>query len=122
MRRIVVTLALGFVVIGCGLLPEPHDSSPSGAMAHMGYDIYPVAENGPNGACVPSEWVTGVIVRVEGGGVGIMADNGDVRRLTWGSRNPAVVDWDRRYTIGGREFTGPGTFWACGGADSVIPQ
>jgi hypothetical protein len=94
-------------------------------MAHMGSDLaMPLAYGftGPNGTCVPSEWVTGVIVPGRSGETTIRADNGYVRRLTWGSGNPAVIDWNRRYTIGGRQFNGPDTLWACGGADSVIPQ
>ena len=109
----ILVLALALIgSVGLGVLVGVKDSS---AMAHMGYD--------PGGwdQCTPSEWVTGVIVPANGG-VGIKTDDGDVRRLTWGSRNPAVVEWDRRYTIGGHVFTGPDTFWACGGADSVIPQ
>lgn len=122
MRRTAVTLALALIVIGCALVPQPtHDSSPSGAMAHMGTDPGDVL-SGPNGTCVPNEWVTGVIVPGASGEATIKDDHGYVRRLTWGFHNPAVVDWNRRYTIGGGEFTGRDTFWACGGADSVIPQ
>ncbi len=92
-------------------------------MAHMSYDTDSAfGFTGPNGTCVPSEWVTGVIVPAAGGGVGIKADNGYVRWITWGSHNPAVVDWNRWYTIGGGVFNSPDTFWACGGADSVVPQ
>src|SRR5439155_20316867 len=107
MRRFAVALALVFIVIGCGLLPHPtHDSSPSGAMAHMGSDP-DVHFTGPNGACVPKEWVTGIIVPATGGGVAIRDDSGFARRLTWGVHNPAVVHWNRRYTIGGGPVDGP---------------
>jgi len=123
MQRLAATLALALMVIGCGLIPQPtHDSSPSGAMAHIGGDLGDVHFTGPNGTCVPSEWVTGIIVPGASGEATIRSDDGVVRWLTWGSHNPAVVDWNRRYTIGGGEFTGPDTLWACGGADSVIPQ
>lgn len=77
---------------------------------------------GPNGTCVPKEWVTGIIVPGASGEATIKDDHGFARRLTWGSHNPAVVDWNRRYTIGGGVFNSSDTFWACGGADSVIPQ
>ena len=124
MGRFAVTLALALtlIVLGCGLLPQSlHDSSPSGAMAHMAHDLDPPIF-GPNRTCVPSEWVTGVIVPAQGGSAAIKTDDGVVRLLTWGSHNPAVVDWNRRYTIGGRQFTGALTLWACGGPNSVIPQ
>jgi hypothetical protein len=125
MKRLAATLAVAFIVIGCGLLPQPHDSSPSGAMAHMSYDTdSPFGFTGPNGTCVPEVWVTGKIVPVDGDGsdAAIRDDDGVVRRLTWGSHNPAVVDWNRRYNIGGSGRMGTDILWACGGADSVIPQ
>ena len=71
--------------------------------------------------CAVSEWVTGVIVSGKHGGVVIKDDSGFERELVWGSGNPHVVDWDGRYAIGGHAFTTADTWWACGGAGSVIP-
>jgi hypothetical protein len=88
-------------------------------MAHVGGDI---GDAGPNGPCVPEVWVTGTIVADDRGSARIKSDDGVLRWITWGFHNPAVVDWGRRYTIGGRWFNSPDTLWACGGADSVIPQ
>lgn len=116
MRRVAVTLALSLVVGGCGSLPQPsHDSSASGAMAHMAGDLG--WEN-----CPVELWITGVITPGDSGSAAIRDDEGVVYGLVWGSQNTAVVDWDRRYRIGGRWFNTPSTFWACGGADAVIPQ
>jgi hypothetical protein len=102
-------------IAGCGLLPAPHDSSPAGAMAHMAGDLG--WEN-----CSVELWVTGVIIPGESGQATIRDDQGVVRGIVWGSSNTGVVDWDRRYRIGGRWFNTPDTLWACGGADAVIPQ
>ena len=115
MRRAITTLGLAIGVAGCGLVPAPHDSSPSGAMAHMAGDLG--WEN-----CAPEVWVTGVIVRGKSGQATIRDDQGVVRQLVWGTHNTGVVDWDRRYRIGGRWFNSSDTLWACGGADAVIPQ
>jgi hypothetical protein len=116
MRRVAVTLALSLVVGGCGLLPPPpHDSSASGAMAHMASDL-----GWPN--CPAELWVTGVITPDPDGNAAIRDDEGVVYGLVWGTNNTAVVDWGRRYRIGGRWFSEGSTFWACGGADAVIPQ
>ena len=100
---------------GCGLFPAPHDSSTAGAMAHMAGDLG--WEN-----CPVDVWVTGEIVPDSAGHAAIRDDQGVVRSLTWGSRNTAVVDWGRRYRIGGRWFNTKDNLWACGGADAVIPQ
>jgi hypothetical protein len=111
----VTGLVLVLWLCGCGLAPAPHDSSPSGAMAHMAYDL--------NWEPCPAEvWVTGVIVPGEYGLAEIKDDRGIVRLLTWGTHNTAVVDWGRRYRIGGRWFNTEANLWACGGADAVIPQ
>jgi hypothetical protein len=120
MRRVVAACSLALFVAGCGLLPRPtHDSSPDGAMAHIGGAI----PDGPNAVpCVPQHWVTGVIVPDARGNATIRDDHGDAKWLTWGPFNPAVVDWNRRYTIGGVWFTTSDTLLACGGADSVIPM
>ena len=114
-RRLAATLVLALCVSGCGLFPAPHDSSPSGAMAHMAGDL-----GWQN--CPVQLWVTGVIVRDIWGHAAIRDDQGVVRSIVWGSYNTAVVDWDRRYRIGGRWFNTEDTLWACGGADAVIPQ
>lgn len=115
MRRVAVTLVFSLVVGGCGVLPQPsHDSSASGAMAHMAFDL-------GWESCPVQLWITGV-VEPDARGVAIRDDQGVVYGLVWGSQNTAVVDWDRRYRIGGRWFSEPSTFWACGGADAVIPQ
>ena len=106
-------LALGLA--SCGLMPTAHDSSPSGAMAHMTGDLG--WEN-----CPVEVWVTGVIVRGEAGIAKIKDDEGVVRSIVWGTHNTGVVDWDRRYRIGGKWFNTADTLWACGGADAVIPQ
>ena len=84
-------------------------------MAHMTGDLG--WEN-----CPVELWVTGVIVPDSSGIAVIRDDQGVVRRLVWGSSNTGVVDWNRRYRIGGRWFNSPDTLWACGGADAVIPQ
>jgi hypothetical protein len=83
-------------------------------MAHMMGDLG--WEN-----CPVELWITGVIVRGGSGEAAIRDDQGVVRQLVWGSSNTAVVDWDRRYRIGGRWFNSESTLWACGGADAVIP-
>jgi hypothetical protein len=119
MQRVALTVAVAFLIAACGLIRERLGDSP---MAHMSYDLDPSVFTGPNGTCVPEEWVTGVIVPTEHGLAAIKTDGGVLRELTWGSHNPATVDWNHRYTIGGRPFTGPLTLWACGGADSVIPR
>jgi hypothetical protein len=86
----------------------------------MGGDI---GDEYANGTCVPTEWVTGVIVTGRSGEASIRDDRGYVRGLTWGAHTlPFVIDWNRRYTLAGHEFTGPHTLLACGGADSFIPQ
>lgn len=115
MRRTIATLALALGVAGCGLFPAPHDSSPSGAMANMSGDLG--WEN-----CPVELWVTGVIVRDNWGHAAIRDDQGIVRQLVWGTANTGVVDWDRRYRIGGRWFNTSDKLWACGGADAVIPE
>jgi hypothetical protein len=120
MRQLAVTLALSLVVGGCGSLPQPsHDSSPSGAMAHMAGDL---GWEGCPGGQQPDVWVTGVITPDASGTAAIRDDQGVVRGLVWGTHNTAVVDWGRRYRIGGVWFNTPSTLWACGGADAVIPQ
>jgi len=91
-------------------------------MAHLSGGDLGDEFTGPNGTCYPSEWVTGVIVPDESGRTAIRNDRGRVRWIMWGAHNPAVIDWNRRYTIGGNVFNSPDSFWACGGADSVIPQ
>ena len=117
-RRIVIAAVLATSLAACGFGPPAHDTSPSGAMAHMAGDLL----GGSNGECVPEVWVTGVIVPTEFGGAGIRDDQGVVRGLVWGSANEAVVDWGRRYTIGGMWFNTDAMLWACAGADAVIPQ
>ena len=106
---------LVIALAGCGLVPAPHGSSPTGAMAHMTGDLG--WEN-----CPVELWVTGVIVPDSAGHAAIRDDQGVVRAIVWGSFNTGVVDWDRSYRIGGRWFNSPATLWACGGADAVIPQ
>jgi hypothetical protein len=109
MRKVAVTLALWLVVAGCGLSGS--------AMDHMARDL-----NWPNCAN-PGVWVTGVITPGVDGSAGIRDDDGVVHGLVWGSANTGVVEWGRRYRIGGRWFNEEaGVFWACGGADAVIPQ
>jgi hypothetical protein len=116
MRRVAVTLALTLVVGACGSSQQLlHDSSPSGAMAHMARDLG--WEN-----CPVEVWITGVITPDDSRNAAIRDDEGVVRGLVWGTDNTAVVDWGRRYRIGGRWFSGPSTFWACGGSEAVIPQ
>ncbi len=116
MRRVVVTLALSLVLAGCGSLPQlSHDTSPAGAMANMLSDLE--WEN-----CPVEVWVTGTITPDDYGRAAIMDDQGVLRGLVWGTHNTAVVDWGRRYRIGGRWFGTPSTLWACGGADAVISQ
>jgi hypothetical protein len=87
-------------------------------MAHMSTDA---GSAFGDGTCVPEVWLTGTIVPDAGGSAVIRDDQGLVRRLMWGSHNPAVVDWNRRYTIGGVTRLTDG-LWACGGADSVLPE
>jgi hypothetical protein len=119
MRRwVAVTLALSLVVAGCGPAPSStRGSFPSGgAMAHMMRDLA-----WPN--CPVERWITGVITPNASGFAAIQDDEGGVvRDLVWGTHNTGVVEWGRRYRIGGRWFNTPQTFWACGGADAVIPQ
>ena len=115
MRRLVTGLVLALWLSGCGLAPAPHDSSAAGAMAHVGYDL-------GWEPCPTEVWVTGVIVPGVAGDTEIEDDQGIVRSLVWGTHNTAVVDWGRRYRIGGRWFNTEATLWACGGADAVIPE
>jgi hypothetical protein len=112
---LLAALVITLWVSACGLAPPSHDSSPAGAMAHMPADLG--WEN-----CPISVWVTGVIVRGSGGQAVIRDDQGVVRSIVWGSSNTGVVDWDRRYRIGGSWFNTDDTLWACGGVDAVIPQ
>ena len=115
MCRAITTLALALGIAGCGLFPVPHDPSPSGAMAHMSWDLG--WEN-----CPVELWVTGVIVQDKWDHAAIRDDQGVVRQLVWGTHNTGVVDWGGRYRIGGRWFNTSDTLWACGGADAVIPE
>ena len=116
MRQVAVTLALSLVVLGCGLLPQPY---PSGsAMEHMMGD----AGGWPNCRQI-SVWVTGVITPNADGFAAIKDDQGVLHNLVWGSSNTAVVDWGRRYRIGGVWFGVPeADLWACGGVNAVIPM
>ncbi len=114
MRRAITILGLAILLAGCGLAPMPHDSSPSGAMAHMARDL-----GWDN--CLVEVWVTGVIVPDSAGHAAIRDDHGVVRSLTWGSSNTGAVDWNRSYRIGGRWFNTSDNLWACGGAGAVIP-
>ena len=129
MRQVAITLALSLVVAGCGNGSEPSPSAsameqqpPSGsAMDRMmraagGWDGCP-------GGLPPDVWVTGVITPNEDGFAAIRDDEGDLHTLVWGSSNTGVVEWGRRYRIGGNWFRGEGNdLWACGGATAVIPQ
>jgi hypothetical protein len=115
MPRAITMLGLALGLAGCGLVPAPHDSSPAGAMAHMAYDL-------GWEPCPADLWITGVIVPGSSGEVTIRDDQGVVRGLVWGTHNTGVVDWNRRYRIGGHCFNEPTPFWACAGADAVIPQ
>jgi hypothetical protein len=72
-------------------------------------------------SCTAQLWVTGVIVPDRRGSAAIRDDQGVVRSITWGLDNTAVVYWGRRYRMGGLQFTGPDTFWACD-PDAVILQ
>ena len=72
-------------------------------------------------SCAADVWITGVIVRGESGQPTIRDDQGVVRQLVWGTHNTAVVEWDHRYRIGGKWFNPATVFWACAGADAVIP-
>jgi hypothetical protein len=111
-----VTLGLAVWLAGCGLVPTSHDSSSSGAMAHMSGDL-------AGDPCSADVWVTGVIAPGEQGDTELRDDQGVLHPLVWGTHNTAVVDWGHRYRIGGTWFNAPGeTFWACAGADAVIPQ
>jgi hypothetical protein len=116
MRRSIAALGLALWIAGCGLVPSSHDSSASGAMAHMAGDL-------GWEPCPASVWITGLIVPGEAGDAEIKDDQGVVHPLVWGTHNTGVVDWGRRYRIGGKWFNADGaTFWACAGADAVIPQ
>jgi hypothetical protein len=128
-RRAITVLGLVLAVSASVALAQAYDSFRLGQMAEMadvplrpgpmtqmGYDIYGME------TCAVSEWVTGVIVPGKHGGVAIRDDSGYERQLTWGSANPHVVDWNGRYAIGGHTFNAEDTWWACGGAGSVIPQ
>jgi hypothetical protein len=84
-------------------------------MAHMAYDLNWQP-------CAADLWITGVIVPGDSGQPTIRDDRGLVTQLVWGTHNTGVVDWGRTYQIGGRWFLPGTTFWACAGADAVIPQ
>lgn len=115
MRRVAATLVLALWLAGC-VVPGSHDSSASGAMAHMARDLNWEP-------CSADVWVTGVIVPGEAGDAEIRDVQGVVHGLVWGTHNTAVVDWGHRYRIWGTWFNAVGgTLWACAGADAVIPQ
>jgi hypothetical protein len=114
MRQVAVTLALSLVVAGCAL-PSPSGS----AMTHMTFDL---GWTGCPGGMQPDVWVTGVVTPNADGFAAIKDDQGVLRNLVWGSNNTAVVEWGRRYRIGGTWFNTPDSLWACGGADAVIPR
>ena len=115
MFRVLGTVALAAYLAGCGLIPRTHDSSSSGAMANMARDLNWEP-------CPATVWITGVIVPSESGVASIRDDQGVVRQLVWGTYNTGVVDWGQRYKLGGKWFNTDTTFWACAGAEAVIPQ
>jgi hypothetical protein len=92
------------------------DPKPDDATAYLPRDIFYVGGQ----RCEASLWITGVIVKPSG----IQDDdNGVVYGLMWGLSNTAHVEYGKRYKIGGTWFGNPGgTFWACAGAEAVIPQ
>lgn len=91
--------------------PLPDDATPD-----LARDVFYVSGQ----RCQPSVWITGVIVRPA---VSIQDDNGVVYGLMWGLSNTAHIAYGRRYKLGGKWFNNPGgTFWACAGAEAVIPQ
>jgi hypothetical protein len=113
-RRIVLALwlTLAAVILGRGA----YDKYVYGAMAHMSGDLgWP--------PCPVSLSLTGVIVPGAAGDAELRDDQGVMHPLVWGTHNTAVVDWNRRYSIGGKWFDAVGgTFWACAGAHAVIPE
>lgn len=122
----ILVLALGLA----GSVAPPHDSSASGAMARLCDPTGCSAGDQNAEPCTASVWITGVIVPGQRwGDVEIRDDQGVLHWLIWGSHNTAVVDWNRRYRLGGQWIIngfgaegGGATFWACAGADAVIPR
>jgi hypothetical protein len=86
-------------------------------MKHMAGDMSVQADR----PCTPEVWITGVVTPNAQGFAAIRDDEGKLSNLVWRITNTATVEWGRRYRIGGRWFS-PEAFWACGEADSVIPQ
>jgi hypothetical protein len=109
MGHIVTALALAALLAGCGSIAG------TPATSSMARDVF-------NQPCDATNWVTGVIVQGSGGEAALRTDQGEVIGLVWGSQNDAVVYWGSRYRIGGTWFGGPERFWACAGAQAVIPQ
>ena len=109
--QLLAALALAPLLAGCGSL-----SGSSGAMQHMARDLG--WEH-----CPATVWLTGVVVPGEQGEASLEDDQGVVHMLIWGTHNTGVVDWNRRYKLGGRWFNANGgAFWACAGAEAVVPQ
>ena len=113
MRRFVIAVCLVVGLIACS--PANTEPLPDDATPYLSRDIFYVRGQ----KCSPSVWITGVIVRPGG----IQDDNGVRYSLMWGLSNTAHVAYGRRYKIGGTWFNTPGEiFWACAGAEAVIPQ
>jgi hypothetical protein len=108
MGRIATGLLIALALAGCGRVGG------ESAMAKMPRDLG--WEN-----CPVELWLTGVIVRDTSGNAAIRDDEGHVYGLVWGTHNTATVSYGDRYKIGGKWFNPDFRFWACGGADAVIP-
>ena len=122
MRQLIATLVLALSLIGCGFARP---------------DVQFVQDLNDNKHCSPERFVVGQLVARPG--LAIQDHQGVLTPLTWPSSyslrwSPGLLTGQidvlddagtvlatvgQRYKIGGMDFIGNGTFWAC--AD-VIPQ
>jgi len=122
MRQLIATLVLALSLIGCGFARP---------------DVQFVQDLNDNKHCSPERFVVGQLVASPG--LAIQDHQGVLTPLTWPSSyslrwSPGLLTGQidvlddagtvlatvgQRYKIGGMDFIGNGTFWAC--AD-VIPQ
>ena len=122
MRRLTTSLALALSLIGCGSVRPD---------VPFGQDLIDRKD------CLAEKFIVGRLVARPG--VAIQDDQGVITGLTWPSSyslrwsggllagqfdvlddtGAVIATLGQRYRIGGVDFSGNGTFWACG---DVTPQ